>query len=308
MAASRTTSSATKRKPAAKRTPAKKSPVKKVVIAPPADELKPMTEEERQAKLSAYVACKNAGIPIPAELVIVEAWIAEEQERRDAEEAERAQYQQELAEENKKGPWFIRNGYRAPFSLRLERQAEGRRIELKPRGVPGDMHPLLEEDLNDPLLKRNVANGCCEVIPAGEANRVLAKQTHNAGRRVHTPTAILRNAKGEAYGEGAIKTEIEFNQQGVTVGVIDPDQIQGKYSDTEVKRSALGGIARTDGRREVASEFVPTGGRQATVQGPVSSEEVQLRIADDLARRKGLQGPSAGLGGLSVSVAPVQQA
>jgi hypothetical protein len=296
------TTASNKRKPAAKPKPRKK------VLFTPAVERGPVTEEERQNKLSAYVACKNAGITIPAELQVVEEWIVEEQARREVEEAEQAKYRQELDVENQKGPWFIRNGYRAPFSLRLDRQSDGkRRIELKPRGVPGDMHPLEDGDLNDPSLKRNVTLGSCEVIPAGEANRIMENQTHNAGPRIHTPTAILRNAKGEAYPEGAIKTEIEFNSRGVTVGVVDPEQVQGKYSDTEVKRADLGGIKRVQ-QREVASQFIPTGGGEVSIQRPMSSEDAQLRIADDLARRKGLGGVAAGLGGLSVTVNPPQRA
>jgi hypothetical protein len=302
---------ATPRKPAAtKRKPAA-TPRVKAVITPPAEEyqLPPLTEAEREAKLGAYIACRNAGISIPAELSVVEDWIAEEQERRKVEEAERAKYQHELDAENKAGPWYVRNGYVAPFSLRLDRQTEKRRIQLAPRGKPGDLHPLEEGDLNDINLKRNVAIGVIEVVPAGEANRIMDHQTTNMGPRVHTPTAILRNAKGEEYAPGAIKTEIEFNQQGVTVGVINPDQMQGKITDKSLGGvGSFGGIQRTDGR-EVASQFVPTGGGTASVQGrPMTSEEAQLRIADDLARRKGGQGPAAGIGGLSVSVAPVQKA
>jgi hypothetical protein len=309
---------APKRKPAARKTTKRPTVRKKAVIGPPNDELKPpvVTEEERQALLTSYSSLKSAGLQVPKEISDrVEVWIAEEQERRDIEAVERAQYQAVLDEENATGPWYIRNGYSgAPLSLRLDRQTEKRRIELKPRGVPGDMHPLEDKDLNDPVLRRNVQNGVCEVIPAGEANRIAERQTTNMAPRVHTPTAILRRADGKPYEGNPVKTEIEYNAQGITVGVINPDQIQGGVEDKAVARD--GGVQRVNpGQREVASQFIPTGGNPHIIQSgpPPSPGEVpgldpaRAKIADDLARRKGIQGPQAGLSGMQVTVEPVRK-
>lgn len=306
------TATTTKRKPAARKTttrrttkPAATQPVEAVETAP-----RQYTEEERQALLTTYSSLTSAGLPVPPEINdIVKGWVAEEQKRRRAEEAEREQYRQALAEENAAGPWYVRNGYTAPLSIRLDRQTEKRRIELKPRGVPGDMHPLEEKDLKDPVLKRNVNIGVCEIIPAGEANRILDKQTTNMTERVHTPTAILRNAKGEEYASGAVKTELEYNAQGVTVGVINPEQMQGKVEDKALKSD--GGVVRPEQaqrQREVSSQFVPTGGNPAIIEtGPINRNLAQDKIKDDLARRKRVEGPEAALAGMRVTVNPVQQ-
>lgn len=277
------------------------------------------SEEQRQAKLTAYMALKSAGVAIPAELSVeVEGWIEEENQRRAAEATIAAEAQAALDEENAKGPWFVRNGYGAEFNLRLDRQTEKRRISLKPRGRPGDMHPLEEGDLKDPNLMRNVQLGVIEIIPGGEAYRIMSQQTHNMGTRVHTPTALLRNPKGEAYAPDAIKVQAEFNSQGVTVATLDPNQMQGHVSDKEVASNrSFGGMQRIQPGQvpHMVSEFVPTGGNPAIIQsGPLQApmgglpgtgtNNAQAKIADDLARRRGLQGPQAGLGGLQVVVGP----
>ena len=75
-----TTKAAPKRTSAAKKT-AKTTPRKKLVIAPPSEEIRPpvteVSEEEKQAKIEAYYALKQANVSIPAELRIVEDWIAD---------------------------------------------------------------------------------------------------------------------------------------------------------------------------------------------------------------------------------------
>lgn len=308
----RKASKATTRKPATKQTTKRPKQAPRTAIK----EAAPISEEQRQAKLTAYTALKSADLPIPSELEAeVKRWIEAEEKRRETEEAERQKRQAALDKENQKGPWYVRNGYPAPFNLRLDRQTEKRRIELKPRGEPGDLHPLQKDDLEDPNLKRNVAIGIIEIIPAGEANRIIEHQTHNSGRRVHTPTALLRNPVGEPYAEGAIKTEIEFNEQGVTVGVIDPNQMQGHVPDKEVGGTrSFGGVQRVHpgqpGQREVASGFVPNphqGGNPAIIQyGPVQDRDAQAKIADDIARRTGVQGRPEDVMGLNVVVEPTQ--
>lgn len=312
-------SSTTARKPRTRKTTPKPAPQEreqpdpsvldrdaiKEIVERQADKRQP-TEEERQAKLTAYTALKSAGLAIPAELAAeVEGWIQEENARREVERAAQVERQRVIDEENKKGPWYIRNGYAAPFSLRLDRQheAHARRIELKPRGVPGDMYPITKEDLDDALIKRNCAIGVIEIIPAGEASRIMDQQTKNmSGRQVHTPTAILRNERGEAYPEGAVKTEIEWGQQGITVATLDPNQMQGGVEDKRVQ------VTRTQPNRpESRDQFIPTGGNPATVSGPMN-EMAKLKIADDLARRKGVQGPAAGLpDGVTVTVEPAKK-
>lgn len=307
----------TTRTPAAKKTSRTRKPAARTKPAVAADPIipQPVSEEERQAKLTAYTALKSAGIDVPAELAAeVETWIAEEQKRRELEAAEQAQLQAALDEENAKGPWYVRNGYRAEFNLRLDRQTEKRRISLKPRGNPGDMHPLEDGDLKDPNLIRNVNLGVIEVIPAGVAQKIMEHQTHNMGPRIHTPTALLRNPLGQPYDPANIKVEAEFNQQGITVATLDPNQMQGHVTDKEVgSNRSFGGLQRVQpGVPAKVSEFVPTGGNPAIIQnGPTPlgglGENTAAKIADDLARRKGVSGPGAGLGGLQVVVAPAQK-
>lgn len=299
----------TRRKPAAKKTTSPRVEVKEAVTETLTEPsiAKEYTEEERQGLLTSYTALKSAGLPVPDDIAHpVEEWIRLEQERRAAEQAIVAEAQAAIEEENAAGPWYVRNGYSgAPLTLRLERHNERRRIELARRGVPGDMHPLEDADLNDAVLKRNLAIGVCEIIPAGEAKRIADQQTTNVVSRIHTPTAILRNAKGQEYAAGAIKTELSYDERGVTVGVIDPGQIQGQYEDKVVANAALGGIARTTDasgnpvqpKREIASQFIPTGGNEASVQtGAIPQLDMaKARIADDLARRKADANPLAGM-------------
>lgn len=311
----------TARKPAAKKTEAPKVEVTEVEAPTPEVPVHEFTEEERQSLLTAYTSLKGAGLPVPDDIAgPVEHWIKLEEQRRAAEQAERDAIQERVEEENAAGPWYVRNGYSgAPLSLRLDRHTERRRIELKPRGQAGDMHPLEEGDLTDPVIVRNIQIGVCEVIPAGEAKRIAEQQTHNMQPRVHTPTAILRNAEGKPYEEGAVKMEVSYDAQGVTVGVVDPEQMQGKYDDRTVANSQLGGIARTDTegnvvpqKRSVASQFIPTGGNPHIIEnGPVQTGSVpqldiaKAKIADDLARRAGNANP---LAGMRVTVNPTQKA
>jgi hypothetical protein len=329
-------SAAKTRKPAARRTTgtrkvaAKTTPKveTKAVVQDPSPEAvmesmpREYTEEERQGLLTSYTALKSAGLPVPDNIAQpVEEWIRLEERRREIEAAERALIQEAVEVENATGPWYVRNGYSgAPLSLRLERQTERKRIELKPRGIPGDMHPLQDSDLNDDVLKQNVRIGVCEIIPAGEANRIIDQQTTNVQSRVHTPTAILRNAEGKEYKPGAVKTEIEYGARGITVGTVDPGQIQGQFEDKAVANAQLGGIVRTkdaagnpiESKPEVASQFIPTGGNPYVVQtGPAPQGDVpqldiaKAKIADDLARRTGNGNP---LAGMRVTINPTSKA
>jgi hypothetical protein len=275
----------------------------------------PLTEAQRQAKLEAYLALKSADIHIPAELADVEGWIADARAKADAEaklHAEEAQKTaQRLTKVNETGPWYVRNGYTAPFGLRLQRQTDTRRIQLAPRGKPGDMHPLEEGDLKDPVLKRNLNLGVIEIIPAGEAEVVMQKQTTNIGHRVHTPLSILRSELNQPYQQGAVKVMAEFNQQGVTVAQIDPNIYQ--MNDKTLKQT--GGLTQVQQGQQsqpapqqatsVVSAFVPTGGNPTSVQ--MGTVDAHSQNVDALARRKDIQGPLAGLGDIQVTIDPVQK-
>jgi hypothetical protein len=333
--AKKTTAAAKTRKPAAKRTTTRKTaPRKKVVLGPVADAtdtlldntqptetharpefLKgevntplnpaPVSHEEKQAKLEAYYTLKQAGVTPPAELAAeVETWILAERAR----QAETAKYQEAAAESqqrqvenaNVNGPWYVRNAMNTEYNIRLERQHDKaqRRIMLKPRGTPGDLHPLKDEDLDDPILRQNVGLGYCEIIPAGEAQQVILKQTTNMSQRVHAPLAVLRNENNQPYAQGAVRVETEYNSQGITVATVDPRIMQGQIPDREIGGTrATGGLTRVQpgqpaqqalqpqqpqqAQSVVHSGFVPTGGNPAIV-----SQGAQGRIQQDIANRK----------------------
>jgi hypothetical protein len=277
-----------------------------------------ITEEQKQAKLEAYATLKGAGLEVPKELADeVDVWVADlnAQNEANAQAQQEAQVQQNkvLEQANQNGPWYVVNCYPAPFNFRLDRQTEKRRIELKSLGTPGDMHPLKEEDLQDPILRTNINLGLLEVIPAGEAQIRADNQTRNMGPRVHAPLSILRNSLNEPYAQGAVKVEAEFNSQGVTVATLDPQQMQGHVEDkrVQVARHTPGQpvpqATQTQQATSVVSGFIPTGGNPAIIsQGGMQQD----RIRQDIAQRARGQKEAplhAGPGELIVTVNPVQK-
>lgn len=316
----------TARKSPAKKQPAatKKTPPPVPKKTPPKVRLDSVSDGERQAMLEAYHALKQADLPIPEQLQVVDDWIKEIQAQREvqqqAAQAAEQKRKEELAEANKNGPWYVRNCYPAPFNLRLDRQTEKRRLELKARGTPGDIHPIKDEDLRDPILKQNLQIGLIEIIPAGEAQSIIEKQTTNMSQRVHAPLAMLRNELDQPYKQGQVKVEAEFNSQGVTVAQVQPGLMQGQLHDKQIGGTrGSGGLTRVQpgaGAHQhpvnesqqatsvVHSGFVPTGGHPAAVQ---MGAEAHARAVDDLARRRGGQGPQAGLGDVQVVIDPVQR-
>lgn len=274
-----------------------------------------LTAEQQQAKINAYVTLKNAGLEAPADLKLeVEAIVAaakqREQEEVDAVNAARSEEEKKIEEGNENERKWVYNLYNAPFSLRLQGREDknGKRIELKPRGQRGDVFPLHPDDLNDPNLHSNVELGLLAIIGDGTANAIVSKQTKNMSR-THTPLAVLTNEKGEAYAPDSLKVEAEFNSQGVVVGVVDPSmgaqQENMKWGSGQ--RANAGGLIRTSSPEQV-QQFVPSGGNPAIISsGFIPDKNAQAKIADDIARRKGAEGPSSA-GILSVTVDPVQKA
>ena len=256
------------------------------------------TEEQWAALLNTYSSLKAAGLPIPTEVAEpVDAWLAKQKaievEVAAVEDAEAAA----LAEEDAAGPKWIRNLYTSPFSIRLQRQSDTktRRIELKPRGVRGDMFPLEPGDENDHILRANL--GRIEIIGDGTAKRVSEGQTHHI-QKTNTTLAMIVNEVGEPIKKLTVETE--YNQQGVVVGYIDPNA---------KAKAPLGGILRpgeVPAEGDQVSHFVPTGGNPAIVsQGPLT-DNAKLAVADKLARIKGKQGRPEDVLGLTVSVEPTK--
>ena len=194
-------------------------------------------------------------------------------------------------------------------SIRLERQEEKgkRRTELKPRGQRGDFMPLQPGDENDPVIQEYVTRGILELITQDEAAKVAAKQMNNA-QNVHPALAMLRNERGEPYEDGAFQVAPSFEEQGIVVAELKDGQIA-------FDRGGRGGIVRPG--QEATQErgaarlrqpgAAPQGSPYAS-QAPVPPGREGDAAADAKARKKGLQGPSAGLPeGMRVTVAPTQQ-
>lgn len=315
-AASRAKKPTTARKPATRKPAAKKQEA--AFIPEVAADLRvnpSYTWEDKQAMFEAYAALKTAGLKVPRELLIVEDWIAEQTElNKKAVEAREAAESKRAAKLNIEGPSYVRNCYVAPFNLRLDRQTEKRRIELKQRGVPGDLHPLKDEDLNDPILIQNVSLGVIEIISAGEAQIIIEKQTHNAVNRVHTPLAVIQKEYNQMADAGVnvsrdpkFNVAAEFNSQGVTVAYTDPNVLQGKVEDRSI--GGFGGLTRPGQKQppQVHSQFVPTGGNPAIISN--GDPAIQNRIRADIAQRgQGVKEQSLrpGPGELKVTVNPTQ--
>jgi hypothetical protein len=294
---------ATAKAPAKRKAPTRKKVTpRKVTPKVPAAVTHEFTEEQWAALLQTYSTLKAAGLPIPTEVSEpVDAWLAQQK----AIEIEVAAVQdaeaEALAQEDAEGPKWIRNLYTSPFSIRLQRQSDmkTRRIELKPRGVRGDMFPLEPGDENDHVLRANI--GRIEIIGDGTAKRVAEGQTTNI-QKTNTTLAMITNEVGEPITKLTVETE--FNQQGVVVGYVDPNQ-HAKLEKGEFGKSKapLGDLSR---QPEQVQHFVPTGGNPAIVsQGPLT-DNARAAVQDTLARIKGRQGRPEDVLGLTVSVEPTR--
>lgn len=295
----------TKRKPAtAKKTASRKVAPKKQIEKIQTEPT--FTEEQWAALLNTYSTLKAAGLPIPKEVSDpVDTWLDRQKKQEDAEAAAQATEAEILAKEDAEGPKWIRNLYTSPFSLRLQRQSDPkhRRIELKPRGMRGDMFPLEPGDENDHVLRANI--GRIEIIGDSTARRIAEGQTNNI-QKTNTTLAMIRNEVGEPIQKLTVETE--YNQQGVVVGYVDPNQ-QAKLEKGEFgkSKSPLGDLSR---QPEQVQQFIPTGGNPAIIsQGPVGSltDNAKAAVEDTLARIKDRQGRPEDVLGLTVSVEPTKQ-
>jgi hypothetical protein len=192
--------------------------------------------------------------------------------------------------------FYARNLRGTDFGFRLSRQSERgtKRTDLKPRGQRGDLVKLQPEDLNDAELLNQVEYNCVEIITEAEARSVISKQSTNQQARQHPAMAMLRNEKGEAYTADQIKVDAEYNSQGITVAHLDPAAAQGKLSDKEISRSG-GFLTNT-----------APGGNPGIISDGFQRQDSAAQ-ADAVARRKDLEGPAAGLGGLNVVIEPTQR-
>ena len=194
---------------------------------------------------------------------------------------------------------FVRNLTGTEFRIRLTRQVQPERpFVLQPRGQRGDIAPLKKEDLQDPILLDNLALGVIELITAAEAQEAIAKQGTNL-QAPHPALSALRNELGEEYPEGALKTEVAFEEQGVTVAHLEDGQVAFDHQGIANRDPGL-----TDPNATKESPIRSTAINPADV--PV--EGLAGSTADAVARQKGAEGPAAGLGGIKkVTLGPTKK-
>lgn len=196
--------------------------------------------------------------------------------------------------------WYVRNIRGVEFRFRLSRQEGKKSTTLKGRGQRGDLVKLEAADLNDPELRTQVAYNCVEIIPEGEALAIIEKQAINAQAPGARPIEdMLRNSKGERMGDNPVQVEESYEKQGVVVAHLNPQEnsptgelpSRGRGIDWDRARagtSAVQPVQKGIGEPGIVKDGNPNQAAMA---------------ADAVARRKGLQGPSAaGLGGMKVTV------
>jgi hypothetical protein len=214
--------------------------------------------------------------------------------------AETEKVEQTETEVPQAGPFYARNARTVEVGIRLARQDKGKkRFDLKPRGQRGDLVKLQPEDLEDDAIITNVNYGVIEIITAVEAKAALEKQSINAQQAIHPAMALLRNELGEPYAPENIRTEAEFNSQGVTVAHLKP--VGGEFGEIEFDRANRGSF----NRNQPVNNPGP-GGNPAIISDGFARNDSAAQ-ADAVARRKDLQGPEAGLGGVSVVVEPTRR-
>lgn len=184
---------------------------------------------------------------------------------------------------------YIRNLREIPVGIRLDRHSDKARFDLKPRGQRGDTISVQKDDLIDPIFQHNYSLGVFEVLTSVEAASVLAKQVVNQQTASHPALAMLVNERGEKYEQDAIHTERPHEEQGVVVGKVDE-------KGNTLRRGP-----------EIMEPGIPAGVQGAAPNHAPANEDPAF-LSDLNARRKDLEGPQAGLGGITnVTVAPVQK-
>lgn len=197
--------------------------------------------------------------------------------------------------------FYVRNCRNIENNFRLERQQKQgvKRFELKPRGQRGDLAKLKEGDLEDDGLITNVHLGTIEIITAAEAKAILEKQSTNAQQSIHPAMASLRNELGESYAPENIRVDPEYNSQGVTVARLKP--VGGEFGEIQFDRANRGSFTREPGvAPESQTNAQPVGNPHIISDGFARNDSAVQ--ADAVARRKDLEGPEAGLGGITTVV------
>lgn len=205
--------------------------------------------------------------------------------------------------------WYMRNLRYMEVGFRLSRQSDSskKRTNLKPRGQRGDIVKLEPGDLKDAELQTQVAYQVIEIIPEGEALAAIAKQYTNHQHAVPAHIAALRNPLGKEY-DTAPRTLSDEESMGYKVADLDPALMQGKLSDKDIKRD--GGFAVMQPVQNPNPGRIVSDGFMAAPQqelGRNATDNEKAAQIDALARSKQFEGPGAGLGEVTVKVAPVQR-
>lgn len=204
------------------------------------------------------------------------------------------------------GGYYMRNLRGPEISFRLTRQQKrgDKRTELKPRGQRGDLKKLEPEDLQDPELISQIEYGLIEIITAAEAAEIIRKQATNQQTTTHPAMAVLRNELGQEYGH--TDAQGKFHKQ-------ERVQVVGDNSITVARLTPQGGEAGAlpdAGRRGIDWQAARNlGGNPAIISDGFAPQQGPLSEAqrDAIARRRDIEGPAAGLGGLQVTVAPTER-
>ena len=94
----------------------------------------------------------------------------------------------------------------------------GRRVQLAPRGMRGDMTAVSKDELDDPIFLNNLGI-LYEVLAAKDADEVREKQNINASTRTVRPEDLLTNEKGESMSE--VTLEGSYESQGKTIATLE---------------------------------------------------------------------------------------
>ena len=172
---------------------------------------------------------------------------------------------------------FLRNLRYVPVSCRV---SDGRRIELKPRGMRGDAVQVSKEELADSRTQQNI-DLIFEVLTETQIKKVWEDQLTN--QQAHHPAIeTLLNDKGQKFdNKQVVIKERSFHEQGVTVAELSNGQMV-------IDRGI--GVKRFSG--------------MGTQDHPIPSvpHEVPADQQADWLARQNVEGPAAGLGNLNVTI------
>lgn len=178
-------------------------------------------------------------------------------------------------------PAYIRNIRYTPVSCRVSNE---RRIELKPRGMRGDMAKISKQEFEDHRVQANLGL-IFEPLTKAQAEKIWDDQLTN--QQAHHPALnSLRNDKGEEFdNKDVVVKEETFEDQGVVVAELNDGQM---VIDRGLGIQRFSGIGTQDNPLPIPSDLPPD--EQA-----------------DWVARQNLEGPAAGLGNMNVTIDETQQ-